>query len=85
MEIRTAVVIESKRDERVLAWLVAQVGEQGVADACVRLAGGRKAYPSNIAKALGLTPPKNLSVASRADALRHLEAIASLLGVSRCT
>lgn len=76
-----AVIVESKRDERVLAWIVDQVGEQAVADACASLAGKRRAYPSNIAKALGLTPPKKLALASDADARRHLEAIASLLGV----
>lgn len=85
METGTSVVIESKRDERVLAWLVVQVGEQGVADACAILAGNRLAYPSNIAKVLGLIPPKSLALASRADAQRHLDAIAILLGVSRCT
>lgn len=81
METGTAVVVESKRDERVLAWLIAQVGEQRVAEACSSLAGARRAYPSNIARVLGLKPPKHLAVASRADARQHLDAIAALLGV----
>jgi hypothetical protein len=81
MDTGSAVVIESKRDERVLAWLIAQVGEQRVAEASLRLAGARRRYPSNIARVLGLKPPRDLAVASRADAQRHLDAIASLLGV----
>lgn len=77
------LLLESKRDERVLAWLIAQVGEAEVAAACLRLAGKRKAYPSNVAKVLGLTPPKELAVASPADVKRHLDAIAELLGAKR--
>lgn len=79
------VVVESKRDQRVLDWLVEQVGHEGVADACSKLAGARRAYPSNVAKALGLKPPQQLAVAARTDAKAHLEEIARLLGVRPCT
>lgn len=79
------VVVESNRDQRVLDWLVEQVGHEGVAEACSKLAGARRAYPSNIAKALGLVPPQRLAVASRVDAKVHLEEIARLLGVQPCT
>ena len=56
MADRETVVVLSKRDERVLAWLIAQVGEDGITEACSRLMGARRSYPSNIAKALGLKP-----------------------------
>lgn len=78
-------IVESKRDERVLAWLVEQVGEEAIAAACRRLAGARRPYPSNIAKALAVVPPKDLAKASPLDAKRHLDAIAAILGVQRCT
>ena len=74
------LVIESKRDQRVLEWLIAQVGIEAVAEACGRLAGMRRAYPSNVAKVLGLSPPTELALASREDAQRHLDAIARILG-----
>mgnify|MGYP003463629218 FL=1 len=82
MADRETVVVLSKRDERVLAWLIAQVGEDGITEACSRLMGARRSYPSNIAKALGLKPPKSLAQASDSDAQRHLDAIASLLRMS---
>ncbi len=77
-------IVESKRDERILAWLVAQVGEESIAAACLRLAGTRRAYPSNIAKVLGVVPPKELAKSSTEDAKRHLDAIAAILGVRKC-
>ena len=54
-------VVESKRDQRTLAWLIAQVGESEVAAACGRLVGARRAYPSNAAKVLGLVLPASLT------------------------
>ncbi len=78
------VVIESKRDQRVLDWLVEQVGHEAVAHACSKLAGSRKAYPSNIAKVLGLDPPSLLKLACEADSRRHLAEIARLLAVRSC-
>lgn len=75
------LIVESKRDQRVLDWLVSQVGEEAVANACKHLAGARRAYPSNLAKVLGLRPPADLALASREDVQRHLEAIARLLDV----
>ncbi|KAB2937412.1 MAG: cryptic plasmid protein A [Rhodocyclaceae bacterium] len=75
-----AVVVESPRDERVLRWLIDQAGVAAVEDACMRLAGSRRAYVSNIAKILGLQPPKDLELASRENAERHLAAINRILG-----
>ena len=74
------LIVESKRDQRVLDWLVAQVGESGVANACLQLAGARRAYVSNIAKVLNLSPPASLVLASRVDVQRHLDEIHKLLG-----
>lgn len=74
------LVIESKRDQRVLDWLVLQVGEQAVANACKQLVGARRAYVSNVAKVLNLVPPTDLAFASSDDVQRHLDAIHRLLG-----
>jgi hypothetical protein len=74
------VSVESKRDARVLAWLIGQVGEQAVAEACRRLAGDRRPYVSNIAKTLGLTPPPSLALASDESVREHLDRIRSILG-----
>lgn len=75
------IVIETKRDRRVLDWLIAQAGEAAVATACAQVAGARRAYPSNVARVLGLRPPRELATAADEDARRHIEAIATLLGV----
>ena len=74
------LIVESKRDQRVLDWLVSQVGEESIANACMQLPGARKLYVSNIAKVLGLSPPADLAVASREEAQRHLEVIHRMLG-----
>ena len=79
------VVGESKRDQRALDRLVEKVGHEGVAEACAKLAGARRIYPSNIAKVLRLMPPQKLAVAARADASAHLEEIARPLEVRSCT
>ncbi len=72
-------VVESNRDLRVLEWLIAQVGDEAVANACKQLAGRRRPYPSNIAKFLGLVPPADLTVTPTEDAKRHLQSIKVLL------
>lgn len=80
------VIVESPRDERVLAWLIDQVGEHAVEEACSQLVGSRRAYVSNLAKVLGVIPPADLALASKEDALRHLEAIRRILrSNSECT
>lgn len=77
---RVELIVESKRDRRVLDWMVAQVGYEAVAEACGQLVGMRRAYPSNVAKVLGLKPPKELALSSREDAKHHLDAITRVLG-----
>lgn len=74
-----SLILESERDRRVLEWLISQVGETAVTDACTRVAGARRAYVSNIAKVLSLTPPSDLALTSRDDAKKYLEAIKKLL------
>ena len=75
------IIVESNRDQRVLDWLVAQVGEEAVANACNGLAGSQRPYPSNIAKLLRLSPPANLALSSREEAQQHLASIRRLLGI----
>jgi len=73
------VVIESERDLRTLNWLVSQVGEDKVAAACDSLAGGRRAYVSNVAKALGLEPPLEVLQTPSVKARQELFALKNLL------
>lgn len=77
------LIVDSKRDQRVLDWMVSQVGEEAIANACMQLSGARKLYVSNIAKVLDLCPPAELALASRDDAQRHLEAIHMMLGTQQ--
>lgn len=73
------VLVTSPRDQRVLDWLVSQVGCEAVAAACHDLAGHRRPYVSNIAKALGLTPPSVLALTPSDVAREHLAKIRALL------
>lgn len=73
------VLVASARDQRVLDWLVAQVGCEAVAAACHDLAGRRRPYVSNLAKALGLTPPADLALTPPDVAREHLAKIRALL------
>ena len=77
------VVLESDRDRRTLDWLVSQVGLPAVEKACSQLSGDRKAYVSNIAKALGLTLPDNISATPKDEALVHLNSIKNILKTRR--
>lgn len=61
------IILESERDRRTFDWLVEQVGEEAVERACKQLAGKRKPYASNLAKALGLIPPESLSRPTKAE------------------
>lgn len=73
-------IIESERDKRVIAWIIAQVGEDETKRAvAVVVAGGRKAYSSNIAKALSLVVPKNLEFASKEVGSAALKAMLAML------
>lgn len=73
------VLVLSPRDHRVLDWLVAQVGCEAVAAACDDLVGRRRPYVSNIAKALGLTPPADLAFTPPDVVREHIAKIRALL------
>lgn len=74
------LIVESKRDQRVLDWLVSQVDEEAIANVCKHnCPGARKLYVGNIAKVLGLCHPAELAVTTREEAQRHLEAIHKML------
>lgn len=73
------VLVQSPRDQRVLDWLVEQVGLCAVVEACSRLPGRRRPYPSNVAKVLGLTPPAELALAADEDVQRRLAACKVIL------
>lgn len=73
------VIVQSKRDQRTLEWLIEQAGRDAVERACSELLHGRRPYVSNIAKALGLQPPQSLQLSTKADALQHLARIRELL------
>ena len=59
------VILETERDRRTLAWLIQQVGEP--------------AYPSNLAKCLGLVPPDSLARPSSEEVQAYLNDMRALL------
>lgn len=69
------VIVENERDRRTLRWLIDIVGRDAIREAIQRIPGNRRPYVSNVAKVLGLTPPKDLEIADRETALRHIDAI----------
>jgi hypothetical protein len=73
------VLVTSERDQRVLDWLVSQVGRDAVEAACGDLPGRRRPYVSNVAKSLGLTPPSNLAFAAPDVARLNLSELRVLL------
>ena len=73
------VVVESERDRRTLDWLVTQVGEDRVTKMCLQLAGKRRPYVSNVAKALGLVPPESILQTSSVDAREQLSRLKALI------
>ena len=73
------VLVTSERDQRILDWLVSQVGLDAVEAACSRLPGRRRPFVSNIAKVLGLTPPSDLALAPPEAARHHLSELRALL------
>lgn len=75
----TGVIISNDRDRRTFAWLKSQVGEAAIAAAVEQLAGNRKPYLSNVAKALAVDLPKDLMATDRETALKHLAALQAKL------
>lgn len=73
------VLILNARDERTLAWCVEQVGFDAVREACTKLAGSRKSYPSNLARILGLSIPQSVVNTPKPEALEHIRKLRILL------
>jgi len=73
------VIVESERDRRTLEWLIERAGCEAVGQACALLAGRRKPYVSNVAKALGLKPPVSLGSPTREEALVRLAELRRML------
>ncbi|WP_299163839.1 cryptic plasmid protein A [Accumulibacter sp.] len=65
-------MVLNPRDERAIAWMIEQVGFAAVQEACGRLAGGRRLYPTNLAKALGLTIPDSVVATPASAALERI-------------
>lgn len=76
------VILQSNRDRRTLEWLIKQVGEAAVGQACSKL-DGRRPYVSNIAKVLGLKPPESLQRPTREEVASHLAEIRARLARPR--
>lgn len=76
------VLIESKRDDRTLAWLIVEFGEEPLTAPCQGLAGNGWAYVSTFAKALEAPPPATLAATPDQEALDHIRQILDLLGVA---
>lgn len=74
-----SVIVTSERDQRVLDWLVVQVGQDAVEAACSLITGRRRPYVSNVAKALGLTPPSDLAFTPTDLARQHLSELRAML------
>ena len=74
-----SVLVTSERDQRVLDWLVFQVGVDAVETACTLIPGRRRAYVSNVANALGLSPPSDLALSPPDVARQHLADFRGLL------
>lgn len=66
------VLALNARDERAIAWMIEQVGFEAVQEACGRLAGQRRRYPTNLAKVLGLTIPNSVVSTPASVALERI-------------
>lgn len=77
------IIVETERDRRTLEWLVSQVGSDGVEAACLKLAGQRRHYVSNVARALGLVPPETVHQTEAVRARKELARLRSIIKTSR--
>ena len=72
-------LLESDRDKRTWSWICSQVGEAAALGALDGLAGNRRPYPSNAARALGLVVPGEVVATSREVAKKHLADLQAIL------
>ena len=52
-------LLNNDRAKREWLWLCRRVGEEAAREAIARIPGGRKAFPLNIARALGVSLPED--------------------------
>jgi hypothetical protein len=79
----SSVLVLNARDERAIAWLIDQAGFDAVQQACDKIAGKRKAYPTNLAKILGLSIPQYVVVTPVAEARDRVRDLLVLLSSNR--
>lgn len=77
MDTAMEPLISNDRDRRAWEWIVSQVGADRAL--AVELAGDRKPYPSNVAKALGLTIPESVSLPPSDVARERLAGLKAML------
>lgn len=73
------VIVLNARDERAIAWLIDQVGFDAVQQACGKMAGNRRFYPTNLAKVLGLSIPQSVILTPSSEAREHIRGLLSFL------
>lgn len=77
------VLVLNPRDERAIAWLIEKAGVNAVQQACEKIAGNRKLYPSNLARILGLSLPKSVIDTPTSVARDRIRALLALLSSNR--
>lgn len=77
------VLVLNARDERAIAWLIDQAGFDAVQQACGTLAGNRKRYPTNLAKALGLSIPQSVILTPSSEAHERIRELLTLLSTPK--
>ncbi|MGR0117842.1 cryptic plasmid protein A [Ralstonia pseudosolanacearum] len=73
------VIVANDRDLRSLTWLREQVGDTAIAAAVAQLAGQRRPYVSNVAKALGIAIPSDLALTGADTARARLASLRALI------
>ncbi len=71
-------ILNSDRDRRTWEWIVRQVGEETARNAIGALA-GRRPFVSNLAKALGLVVPENVTLPQADTVQRHISGLKAIL------
>lgn len=78
------VLVLNARDERAISWLIEQVGFESVQQACRKLAGSRKPYPTNLARVLGLSIPQSVIETPVSIARERIRELRALLASKQC-
>jgi hypothetical protein len=82
-ELDLGVACTNDWSRRQLAWLRAQVGDPAILEAVAQLPPGRKPWPLNVARQLGLRLPEHLAVDPSTPAAFFAAAKAMLSGKKR--